>query len=91
MTYEERKVAILKALATFDNLGRVKGSKGVVDYAELREQMGFTDFFWLIRDLHLHFLIDATIPDEELENNPDDPQSGTVEIRPEGIEFLKTH
>lgn len=91
MTYEERKVAILKALASYDNLGRVKGTKGVIDYGKLRKQMGFPDFFWLVRDLHQHFLVDAIIPDEELEKHPDDPLTGTIQIRPEGVEFLKTH
>jgi hypothetical protein len=91
MNYEERKIAILKSLVSYDNLGRVLNSKGIQDYAELRGQLSFDDFFWLVRDLHQHFLVDAAISNDELEKHPDDPLSGTLQIRQEGIEFLKKH
>jgi|WetSurMetagenome_2_1015567.scaffolds.fasta_scaffold166864_2 hypothetical protein len=89
MNYEERKIAILKSLATYDNLGRVLRSKGISDYAALREKFSFDDFFWLVKDLHQHFLIDVIISDDELGKHPDDPLVGTIQIRQEGIEFLK--
>jgi hypothetical protein len=91
MSYEERKIAILETLVSYDNLGRVLNSIGLKDYAEIREKLSFDDFFWLIRELHQQFLIDAIIPDAELEKNPEDPQNGTLRIRQEGIEYLKKH
>jgi hypothetical protein len=91
MNYEERKIVILKSLVSYDNLGRVLNSKGAQDYGELRNQLSFQDFFWLAKDLHQHFLVDVIISDKELEDHPDDPLSGTMQIRQEGIDFLKKH
>ena len=89
MSYEERKLEILKILAHFDNLGRVLNSATIKSYAEIKDELSFNDFFWLVRELHQQFLIDAVFSDAELENNPEDPQNGTLKIRQEGIDFLK--
>lgn len=91
MNYEERKLEVLKALVSFDNLGRVINSITVKSYAEIREKLSFDDFFWMVRELHQQFLVDAIIPDAELEKHPEDPKNGTLQIRPEGIEYLKKH
>jgi hypothetical protein len=91
MSYEERKILLLKSLVPFDNLGRVINSITVKSYAEIREKLSYDDFFWIVKELHQQFLIDAVIPDMELENNPEDPRNGTLQIRQEGIEYLKSH
>jgi hypothetical protein len=88
MSYEERKIIILKSLVYYDNLGRVLNTITTKNYGEIREKLSFDDFFWIVKELHQKYLIDATIPDAELEKNPDDPQNGTLRIRQEGIDYL---
>ena len=90
MSYEERKIEILKALSLFDNLGRVLETTSIKNYADIKENLRFEDFFWLVRELHQQFLIDAVFTDSELEKSPEDPENGTLRIRQEGINFLKS-
>jgi hypothetical protein len=88
MNYEERKIEILKALVSYDNLGRILNTINAKNYAEIREALSYEDFFWLVRELHQQYLIDAIFSDIELESKPEDPQIGTLKIRQEGIDYL---